>query len=262
MKIPIFRPLISIPAWNDSEYLPLDEAVNLVLGKPYGTPIEREDFSWILWSAAISAISRWNRNDVIWDVHLFWDGSRNFIHVGDFLKWTFQIYPDLKYKHPDELARDIKRLNNSLDHPHNLSDKQDMDKESILVAEDLLRRYKAVGIFPEQPTDSIKEHTDKDFEHNAKNDQPLSNKSWRNNPESDLSEKQMIAISEEIKSKNWAPLELPRGGKKAIRTACESNYPELFKPTSFLNAWKQGLRTNPPKWRMLHYASHVKRGND
>ena len=143
---------------EETGYLPLQEAVNLLTGQPEGSRMNRGNPSWWLWEAALSArqpgqgwpVRRCRRDDGI-------GNDVTFVHVGDFLTWAQEraerglIPEECELWTPDALTEERGRLQGALNRLGVPLVEQDEAKRRIKRAEDLLRRCALVGLKAQVP---------------------------------------------------------------------------------------------------------------
>ena len=72
------------------------------------------------------------------------------------------------------------------------------------------------------------------------------------------SEKQIAAILDAMRLKQFDPMRIPDGAKGALRKICRADYPNLFNTdSSFTTAWKKGVKQN--LFRMENHAGFAMR---
>lgn len=93
---------------------------------------------------------------------------------------------------------------------------------------------------------------------NLKNEASVVADVWVNSASSGLAkrEQQLRAIEDEATILGYDKLQIKIGGKRALLLACKKKYPNLFGGGDhpFLDAWKAGVASNPPRLRMKDHA--------
>lgn len=133
-------------------FLPLKEAVNLIIGAPESFPMNAGHPGWLLWQAALSAKQRsWPVRECerIYRVGQASDEWR-FVHVGDFLRWALETgeatWPEGGIWTPEKLVAERARVEGARDRPGCPLDEQDEATRRIRWVEELLRRFAAAGV--------------------------------------------------------------------------------------------------------------------
>jgi hypothetical protein len=208
-------------------FLPLKEAVNLVVGAPNAAKMNAGNRT--LWQKAISPHRDWSVQECQRD------GAR-FVHVGDFLQWVLSnrsALPEaVELWTPETLAAECARLENARNRPDCTWKDQKKIREEIKLAEGLLRRFAAVGL-----------------------EAPITNTQTNEDGGDGRRDKQIHILLETIKRENMNPLAIPRGGKSKLKALCTKCHSKEFTESSFDHSWKEAKKRglieleNPEQYR-------------